>query len=172
MCQIICEVIAAADHFGFVDLKDALVLMFSKFISIDNVVPLLVTSDTYQFPELHSKCLCFIEDKANTLAVLQSSAFLCLPEESLIQIISRDTLVAPELAIFKAVVQWKEHNSSSAEQTARVLQHIRLGEFSLQEICNEVEPTGLFSQESIMTALRLQYTPSAMDKRGRGRKGM
>ena len=106
------------------------------------------------------------------MKVLQSSAFLYLPEENLIQIISQDTLVAPELAIFKAVVQWKEHNSSSAEQMARVLQHIRLGELSLQEIFNEVEPTGLFSQDSIMAALRLQSTPCIIESQGRGRKGM
>ena len=170
--QAILEVVAAADLFRFVALKEALGDQLSNLISFDTVIPLLVHSDTYHFPDLHKKCFCFIEDKANAVEVLQSSAFLCLSEENLIKVISRDTLVAPELAIFKAVVRWKKHNSSSAEQTARVLQHIRLGELSSQEILMEVEPTKLFNQESIIAALQHQYAPNVTESQGRGTKGM
>ena len=79
--------------------------------------------------------------------------------------------MAPELAIFQAVVRWKEHNERSVEELARVLEHVRLGEFSPQEIFNEVEPTKLFSQESILTAVRLQYRPNVTATHPRGRKG-
>ena len=79
--------------------------------------------------------------------------------------------MAPELAILQAVVRWKEHNEKSVEELAQVLEHVRLSEFSLQEIFNEVEPMELFSQESILTAVRLQYRPSVTQTCPRGRKG-
>ena len=80
--------------------------------------------------------------------------------------------MAPELAIFQAVVRWKEHNEKRVEELAQVLEHIRLSEFFPQEIFNEVEPTKLFSQESILTALRLQFRPSVADRHPRGKKGV
>ena len=163
--------VAVADRFSFVALKEALGDQLSQHISLDTVIPLLVHSDTYHLPELHKKCLCFIESAPNTTEVLQSPSFLDLSETNLIEIISQDSLMAPELAIFQAVVRWKEHNEKSVEEVAQVLEHIRLSEFSPQEIFNEVEPTKLFSQERIVTALRLKYRPSITETCLRGRKG-
>ena len=80
--------VAVADRFSFVALKEALGDHLSRSISLDTAIPLLVHSDTYHLPELHNKCLCFIEDKSNTKEVLQSPSFLDLPEENLIAIIS------------------------------------------------------------------------------------
>ena len=145
---------AVADRFGFLALKETLEYQLFNHISLNTVIPLLIHSDTYNLPELQKKCLCFIESKPNTTKVLQSPSILDLSEENLIGIISRDSLVVPELAIFQAVVRWKEHNERSAEEVAEVLEHIRLSEFSPQEIFNEVEPTKLFSQERLLIALR------------------
>lgn len=168
--QAILEMVAAADLFMFEVLKEELGGQLFYCIHLETVLPLLVHSETYHLPNLRQHCFRFI--KENAMAVLQSSAFVYLPEEDLIKIISRDTLVVPELAIFKAVVRWKEHNNSGVEQTARVLQHVRLSELSPWEIVVDVQPTKLFSQESIMTALRLQHTPSVTENRGRGKISM
>ena len=153
-------------------LKAALGDQLSHHISVETVLLLLVHSDTYHLPDLHHRCLSFIETQPNATNILESSSFLNLPENILVKIISRDTFVLPEVTIFRAVVQWKEYNEKSVEEMVEVLQHVRLCELSPQEIFNEVEATGLFSKERILTAVRMQFKPSVTDTLPRGSKGV
>ena len=166
------EVAVVADRLSFVDLKSSLGEQASKYISYDTALPLLVHSDAHHTPELHKKCLEFIEAGQNTCKVLDLPSFLDLPEGNLISLISRDTFVAPELAIFRAVLDWKKHNQKSVEEMAEVVKCIRFGRFpSAQVIFTEIEPTGLFSEASILMGLRVLCKPILKEIQPRGKIG-
>ena len=166
------EVAVVADRFSFVDIKSSLGEQASKYISYDTVLPLLVHSDAHHTPELHKKCLEFIEAEQNTCKVLVSPSFLDLPEGNLISLISRDTFVAPELAIFRAVLHWKKHNQRSVEEMAEVVKCIRFGRFlSARVMFTEIEPTELFSEASILMGLRVLCKPILEEMQPRGKVG-
>ena len=166
------EVAVVADRLGFVDLKSSLGEKVSTHINNDTALPLLVRSDTHHDPELHKKCLEFIEAGQNILNILKSPSFLDLSEDDLITLISRDTFVAPELDIFQAVLDWKKHNQRSVEEMAEVVKCIRFGRFlSAKVIFNKVEPTGLFSEASILKGLRVLFKPILEEMQPRGKIG-
>ena len=162
-----------ADRFGFVSLKEALGDQLSKnHVSLDTVLALLVHSDVYNLSQLHKSCLKFIENKAHTVEVLQHASLLSLPEDSLRAMISRDTLVVPELEIFQAVQRWKEHNGKDVKELAKLLDCVRLSEFSSpEEIFTEVEPTGLLDSKAILAGVRTMCKPCIAEMKPRGRIG-
>ena len=169
------DVVEVADRFSFVALKEALDEELSSHISLDTVLLLLFSSEKYHLPELEKMCWKFVEDESNTVRILSSPTFLDLPEHALISLISRDGLTISERDIFQAVLRWKERNGKSTEEMAEVVKCIRLSEFSTaKEIFTEVEPTKLFGESSILSALRAICSPPANGTRTgkpRGRKG-
>ena len=166
------EVAVVADRLSFVNLKSSLREKVATYIDNHTALLLLVHSDAHNDPELHKKCLEFIEAEQNILNVLDSPSFLHLSESNLITLISRDTFVAPELDIFQAVLDWKEHNQKSVEEMAEVVKCIRFGRFpSAQVIFTEIEPTGLFSEASILMGLRVLCKPILYKMQPRGKIG-
>lgn len=165
---------SVADRFGFVSLKEALGDQLSQnHISLDTVLILLVHSDIYHLQQLHTHCLEFIKNKTHTTQVLRHASLLSLPEQSLIAMISRDTLVVPEIEVFKAVQRWKEHNNKSVEEIGELLKCVRLSEFSsAEQIFTEVEPTGLIESKTILSGVRVLCKPCIGEMRPRGKKGL
>ena len=165
---------SVADRFGFVSLKEALGDQLAQnHISLDTVLVLLVHSDIYHLQQLHTRCLEFIENKKHTTEVLQHASLLSLPEQSLIAMISCDTLVVPEIEIFKAVQRWKEHNTKTVEEIGDLLKCVRLSEFtSAEQIFTEVEPTGLLESKIILSGVRVLCKPCIGEMRPRGKKGL
>ena len=165
---------SVADRFGFVSLKQALGDQLSqKYISLETVLLLLVHSDIYHLQQLHKACVAFIENKEHSVQVLTHPSLLHLPKPSLAAIISRDTFVAPEIEILRAVQRWKEHNSKPVEEITELLECVRLSEFSSPEqIFTEVEPTGLLDSQTILAGVRAIFKPCLTEMRPRGRKGV
>ena len=164
---------SVADRFGFVSLKQALGDQLSqKYISLETVLLLLVHSDIYHLQQLHKACVAFIENKEHSVQVLTHPSLLHLPKPSLAAIISRDTFVAPEIEILRAVQRWKEHNTKPVEEITELLECVRLSEFSSsKQIFMEVEPTGLLDSETILAGVRAICKPCLTEMRPRGRKG-
>ena len=167
--QEVLEVVALADRFSFVLLKEALGEQLSRYISQSSVLELLVHADMCHLSQLQKKCLKFIDNNADL--VLKSDAFLLLPEDSLTCILSRDTFIAPEVSVFRAVLQWKEHNKQSLEKIGDILKCVRLSEISPRELFEVVEPCNLFSEPSILKAIRVQMLPDWEQMLPRGKKG-
>ncbi|CAI8010682.1 BTB/POZ domain-containing protein 9, partial [Geodia barretti] len=170
--QSILEVSSVADRFGFVSLKEALGDQLSQnYISLDTVLLLLVHSDIYHLQQLHSSCVAFIENKENSVKVLQHPSLLHLPMESLAAVISRDTFVAPEIEILRAVQRWKKRNAKEVKEIRELLECVRLSEFSSPEqIFKEVEPTGLLDSQTILAGIRTICKPCLTEMRPRGKK--
>lgn len=171
--QDILEVSTVADRFGFVSLKEALGDQLSlNYVSLDTVLLLLVHSDIHHLRQLHSSCLTFIENKENSVNVLRHPSLLLLPEASFTSIISRDSFVVPEIEVLKAVEKWKKHNSKTVAEIGKLLECVRLSEFSSPEqIFGEVEPTGLLDSQTILTGIRTICKPCLIEMNPRGRKG-
>ena len=162
---------AVADRFGFVPLKEALGDQLSQnHVSLDTALALFVHSDLHHLQQLHNSCLQFIE--SHTSEVLRHQSLLSLPQECLRAIISRDTFVAPEVEIFKAVQRWKEHKEKTVDEISKLLECIRLSEFSsAEEIFSQVEPTGLLDDKTILAGVRVLCKPCVSEMNPRGKKG-
>ena len=126
-------------------------------------------ADMCHLPLLQEKCLKFVDGNAER--VLKSNAFLSLPEDNLKDIISRDTFIAPEVSVFRAVLQWKEHNKQSRKEMEEILKCVRLSEISPQDLFAVVEPFNLFQEPSILRAIRIQVKPELEQMQPRGKKG-
>ena len=163
------EIISVANFLQFDDLKKDLGQIVEANVSVDTVLPLYVHSDTHDLHEVKKKCLKCIEEKSNPAKILKSESFLKLPEKYVVNLISKDTFVAPECDILEAVVRWKEYNERSTEEMKDITQQIRLSRFSTQEIFIQVEPTGLFREEDIFESVRVLNIPNLSLTQPRGR---
>ncbi len=169
--QEVLEVVHLANRFNFTLLKEAIGIQLADRISLKNVLELLVHADFSHVPELHEKCLQFVDQNAEE--ILKSDAFLSLPAHNLQCVISRDTFLVPEVSIFQAVLKWKEHNSSVSEEVkSEVLQCIRLSEVSPQEIFQVVEPSGMFDESKLFQAVRVQMKSVLKQMHPRGKTGL
>ena len=164
-------IIRVADYLQFDVLKSTLAKQVAENICHDNVLQIYTCSDSnnLQLPEVEGKCLEFIEDEYNIPEILKSKAFLELPEQYLVRLISRDTFVAPELEILEAVLRWKKYNKKDISEMLEVVKCIRLSLFSKKEIFTKAESTGIFSETDILAGLRIILKPdlSAVKPRGR-----
>ena len=158
-----------ADRYSFVLLKEALGEQLSRHIGETNVLEVFVHADMCHLPQLQEKCLKFVDGNADR--VLKSNAFLSLPEDNLKDVISRDTFIAPEVSVFQAVLQWKEHNKQSRKEMEEILKCVRLSEISPQDLFAVVEPCNLFQEPSILRAIRIQVKPELEQMQPRGKKG-
>jgi BTB/POZ domain-containing protein 9 len=166
----ILEVTRVANFLGFAGLSARLGRDTAyKNVSLDTFLHLYVFSDTHDLPQMKTICLSFTETVSNTLAVLKSPSFLQLPMEFLVSLISNDIFVAPEYDILQAVLQWRDVNQKSTEEMDAVTKCIRLSRFIPREIFTKVEPTGLFNERRILTAVRVLDTPDLSQTQPRGR---
>ena len=166
------EVTRVANFLGFAGLSARLGKDTAhKYVSLDTFLHLYVFSDTHDLLQMKNRCLNFTETVSNTCAVLKSPSFLQLPMEFLVSLISNDTFVAREYDILQAVLQWRDANQKSTEEMDAVTKCIRLSRFIPREIFTKVEPTGLFNERRILTAVRVLDTPDLSQTQPRGRFG-
>ena len=161
--------LAMADRFGFVQLKEALSEKLASMVTLKNVLHLLLYGDLYQASSLLNQCLATVDQKAEK--VLSSDAFLTLATSTLSLIISRDTFFVPEMFVYNAVVGWKDYNGVSKEELEEVLGYVRLSQIPPKELFRTVEPAQLFRPVEITDALRVQIKPEFQQMKPRGRKG-
>ena len=79
---------------------------------------------------------------------------LHIPKEHLKSLITRDSFFASEIAIFEAVVRWKDHNGFEAKDIEDVLGCVRLVEIPTKELVGVVEPSGVYPKTIIKEALK------------------
>lgn len=87
-------------------------------------------------------------------------------QNSVKELISRDSFCAPENIIFNAVVKWTEHNQG--QDPSPILECVRLPLMSMNDLLNVVRPTSLVSADSILDAIKLQTESRDMELNYRG----
>ena len=166
------DIILAADYFNFDDLKSILGKNLANRIDLSNVLQCYAFNQSngvllQQFG-IREKCLKIMEENEQ-YQILRSSEFLELPEQYLIEIISRDEFVVPEGDILQAVLRWKEHNNKSVEEMASVTKCIRLSCFTPKEIFTQVQSSGLFSEAQLLAGIKVLTMANLSELQPRGR---
>lgn len=85
------------------------------------------------------------------------------------ELIERDSFYAPEVDIFRALVEWAKVNSvSSGSELDDVLSSVRLQLMTKEELLNVVRPLKLVTPDTILDALFMQITCKDSSLRYRG----
>ncbi len=102
-----------------------------------------------------------------TLECVNSGAFCDIGSHTLNALLKRDTLVIEEVHLFKAVLKWVDNECATKsiniedDKTARrrilgvSVYEIRFLEMSLEEFAKYVPPTGLLTDEEIISIFRV-----------------
>ena len=167
--QEVFKIVGEADRFSFTRLKDAIGEQLAERVDQKNILQILVYADLYHLPKLNESCLCFVDGHAKE--ILNSQAFLSLPQHNVQSIISRDSFIVSEVCIFQAVLRWKKHNSKTREEISGILQCVRLSEIPPKVLFAIVEPCALFEEHCILGAIRVQMKPDLEQMRPRCKKG-
>ena len=165
--QDILDLFCAADYLCFESFKLKLGEHLISNVDSETALQLYVFSHSYNLQKLSEKCLEQIEKDPKN--ILKTKDFVDLPDEYLIELISRDTFVVPESNILQGVLKWKAHNERSFEDMKEITKCIRLSRFTLEEIFTIVLPSGLFSETSLLERVRIQVIPDLSMTQPRGR---
>ncbi|XP_067122453.1 kelch-like protein 1 [Centruroides vittatus] len=119
------------------------------------------------------RCTAFIGE--NCMECVRTTAFLNLPKEALIHLISSDFLAMEEEDVWRAVLSWAKHQAGVTQPTAHwteeerarvsqqlsgVINHVRLLLIDSQVFAEEVEPTGAVPMELSLERYRFAALPS------------
>ena len=109
-------------------------------------------ADVYNADTLYKQCAGFVD--SNATSILGSHSMMILPKEHLKSLLLRDSFLASETEIFKAVKKWKEFNNLEIDEITDVLKCVRLTEIPYKELMDVVQPSGLYSESAIEEAVQ------------------
>ncbi|KAJ3646549.1 hypothetical protein Zmor_024133 [Zophobas morio] len=158
------EVLILAHKYCMEDLQNTLIIKLVEAVDLDKIATILNISNMYRFNVLKEACLMFLD--SNALDFLRNFDVSELSQESIIEILKRDTFYAPETELFKTVVKWRERNKDVGDS---VLKCIRLPWISAQDLMSVVWPTGLVENDVLLKAVAqsLCVKPKEVPSRGR-----
>ena len=119
--------------------------------------------------ELQEECEKFFDTNAE--AVITSPEIHNLPKENLKLLISRDSFLVDEMLVFDAVRSWISFNRQEREEVEDLLECVRLSEISREELDREVLTSGLFEQDQVTDAKRIQDEADRDSMAPRGKRG-
>lgn len=140
-----------SDRYEYNSLKANLERFLCSNMDLSNVLQLMSYADVYNAKILHKQCADYVDSHAHL--VLSSQSMLQIPQEHLKTLLMRDSFFASEIAIFEAVVRWRDYNGFKTEDIEEVLGSIRLVEIPHAELLQVVKPTGLYPEAVIKEAL-------------------
>ncbi|XP_055347081.1 BTB/POZ domain-containing protein 3-like isoform X2 [Paramacrobiotus metropolitanus] len=160
----------------------------------DNVFATMVCADKYDLPELVQKCCSFIGNRLNTttwmsnleqavhwhadsivekcltivdkdaVAILQSDHFTDISKDILQRILQRNTLMAEEFVIYRAVERWATaacaRNAMAAsaanrrEMLGEALFHVRFSLLTNQELADGPGESGLLTDAELLSLFK------------------
>ncbi len=104
----IIELYNLANLYGFESLKNAISKYLKRNISIENCISMLISAQLYPLADLKEACLNFIDH--SSIKLMHHDTFKATSQDTLCDILKRDTFYAPEIDIFNAVKNWFESN--------------------------------------------------------------
>lgn len=109
--------------------------------------------------------LCTEQSSATSDMMISCKGFSLLSPKLVKHIISLDSLCVPEIKVFEAVQGWIKSNPSS-DSKQEILDQVRLGRMSEDELIGKVWPSSLYPSDKILQALeQLKLHPGEL---GRG----
>ncbi|CAH0729438.1 unnamed protein product, partial [Brenthis ino] len=161
------EMMTLAADLGVEDLRSACEDHVTSTLNVENACTLLAAAmDIQDRPggksasSFMERCISFIEE--NAPECVKSNAFLNLPKEALIKLISSDNLRLEEKDVWRAALAWGKQRAGVTQPTAHwaeeerarvvhhlapLMQHVRLLHIDSVVFAEEVEPTGAVPME-------------------------
>lgn len=120
--SIILDLLRLAHDFSIEDLESGISAYLIKNLTLQNSCAVLDAACAYDLTRLQDATLLFMDRHATE--VLNSSNFKILTPKSLTSLLIRDTFYIPEIEIFKAVLEWRNHEESDSEFQVILLKSI------------------------------------------------
>jgi len=169
--QVLLEVLHLADQFGFLHLRAQLETVLAEEMNQNNVLHILVAADAYCLEKLREKCLEQLDQLATTF--LASRDFIGLDPDLVKRILSRETFVAPEIAIFDCLMAVIKEHSLEFEKASKLFFFcLQLSSLNEQDILDKVKSTGYFPEEILLQKLQAVEQNDLNQISARGTKGM
>ena len=141
-----------ADQFGFLQLRAQIGAVLAEKVTQYNVLHILAAADAYCMDKLREKCLEQIDQLSTTF--LLSPDFVSLDPELVKMILSRETFVAPETAIFDCLMAVVKEHSLEFEKATKLFTCLQLTSLSVQVVLGKVKPTGYFPEAMLLQKLQ------------------
>ncbi|XP_071078772.1 BTB/POZ domain-containing protein 9-like [Haliotis cracherodii] len=158
------DILGLAHRFGFVELEGAISDYLKAILNSRNVCFIYDLANMYNLASLCQVCKEYIDRNASD--ILHSEPFLTLSQSSVKQLICTDSFCAPEIDIFKAIKSWADQNQG--QDPTPILDSVRFSLMTMQELLNDVRPTGLVSADAILDAIKTQTESRDMELKYRG----
>lgn len=158
----VLDILGLSNQYGFTELEDSISDYLREILSIENVCPILDSARLFNLESLINVCLAYMD--RNAVNVLKHESFSHLSQESLCNVLKRDSFDAAEVNIYKAVAAWFKSNPSADIQT--VLSLVRLPLMELSHLLEVVRPSGILESDHILDAIAVQTNKEYLNYRG------
>ncbi|XP_033249872.1 BTB/POZ domain-containing protein 9-like [Drosophila miranda] len=149
------KVLRLANMYCLVEVESVITKHMIQNLKTSNVLMVLDESRRYNLNELAKECLKLVDRNSSDL--LKHYSFRVLSKESLEEVLSRDTFVAPEVDIFGAVCKWSLHNPDVDINS--VVSLVRLPLMTAEHLLRVVRPTGIVEPEKLLDAIDSGIAP-------------
>ncbi|XP_041448345.1 BTB/POZ domain-containing protein 9-like [Drosophila obscura] len=153
------KVLGLANQYGCLEVETPLAKHLFENLAISNAFKILEAARLYNLEELTRKCLKVIDFNGGSM--LNDDSFLMQSEEILEELLPRDTFIAEELEIFRAVCRWSRHNPSVDIKS--LLSLVRLPLIDVEDLLGAVRQSGFVDPSTICDvidkAIKLENLP-------------
>lgn len=165
----VLDLLGLAHKYGFLALESAISGYLKSSLDLHNICHVFDVACLYQLKEVLDTCLNFAD--AHAVEILSTGDFCNLSKTALIRIIKRDSFCAPEVEIFRAVQCWILENAEELEEIVdrkEVLSSVRLPLIGLHDLFHTVRPSGLFTADAILDAIKIKTESRVTEMNFRG----
>ncbi|XP_033236722.1 BTB/POZ domain-containing protein 9-like [Drosophila pseudoobscura] len=145
----IIDVLDLAHLYGLQVVESGIGKYLQQNLSVSNVCTILDVARRKNLNQRAEECLNFIDNNGSD--IVKHDSFAQLPKESLEELLRRDTFAALEIDIFRAVCKWRDNHPSEDFKTVAAL--VRLPLLTVQQLVQEVRPSGIYELEQILDAI-------------------
>ncbi|XP_060523915.1 BTB/POZ domain-containing protein 9 [Cylas formicarius] len=146
--DVILDILGLAHQYGFQDLESAISDVLKQLLALGNVCAILDTAHLYGLEKLVRVCHTFLDKYASE--ILQHDSFLQLSQAALVEVLQRDSFLAPEVEIFHGVCNWCKNNEDTEDL---VMKCVRLPLMSVSDLLSSVRPAGLVKPDALLDAI-------------------
>ncbi|KAJ8912844.1 hypothetical protein NQ315_007976 [Exocentrus adspersus] len=161
--DVILDTLGLAHQYGFQDLETAISDILKQLLALRNICAVIDTARLYGLEKLVKFCHNFLDRHASK--ILTHETFLQLSQESLVELLQRDSFFAPEVEIFQGVCNWCKVNEDKDDL---VMKCVRLPLMSVADLLSVVRPAGLVKPDTLLDAIaeRTNVRLSSLPHRG------
>uniref|UniRef100_A0A8D8W9Q6 BTB/POZ domain-containing protein 9 n=1 Tax=Cacopsylla melanoneura TaxID=428564 RepID=A0A8D8W9Q6_9HEMI len=174
--DVILDVLGLSHKYGFQDLENSISDYLRIILTVHNACSIFDCAYYYDLKLLKKIVVSFID--YNAKQIINQTSFYNISQTGLIQLIQRDSFFAPEIDIFRAVMDWIKANTTELDasggdvsfrttsiNTDEILSYVRLPLISLEELLTTVRSSGIISADMILDAIE-QQTNDKVQHRG------